>query len=324
VRALCLLSGGLDSILAAKLILAQGIEVKALGFFSPFFDTEAARRSAADLGVEFDEVDIGAALLEAVRHPRYGWGKHLNPCTDCHSLMVSEAAARLEEEGADFIVTGEVLGQRGKSQVRSMLKVVARSAPPGLLLRPLCARLLPPTVPEEKGWVDRSRLLDLSGRGRRRQLDLVGRLGVRQYATPAGGCLLTDAGFCRRLRELSDFEGWVRREVELLKIGRHFRLPSGAKVVSARDRKENAKLASSGISGDIFFETSDRQRSLVLLRNSSGKDDLSQAAGICARYSKALAGQAVMIDWWPHSEGDNRRTVQVVPVLDADLEEIRI
>jgi len=325
MRALALLSGGLDSILAARLLLDQELEVAGVGFSSPFFSPEAAGRSARNLGIEFFEFDITDPLLEAIRNPPHGLGRNLNPCADCHAIMVAEAFARIPELGGDFVATGEVLGQRPKSQTRAMMNVVARAGKPGLLLRPLCARILPPTIPEERGWVDREKLLDISGRSRKRQFELARRYGIRQYATPSGGCLLTEAEFCRRLSELEKFEGWERDSLDLLRVGRHFRLPSGAKAVSGRERKENRRLEKLAGSGDILLETPDRQRSLILLRGSGGNpEDLRAAAGICARYSKGSEGQELEISWRRAGEETPPKTISVLTPAEEELEKMRI
>ncbi|MDP8234915.1 MAG: hypothetical protein P9M08_00875 [Candidatus Erginobacter occultus] len=288
MKALSLLSGGLDSMLATRLVLDQGIEVIGVGFSSPFYSSQRGRRAAGSLGVPFFSRDITGEMIKILLAPVHGYGKHLNPCTDCHRLMVATAAGLLKELEASFIVTGEVLGQRPKSQTRDALNAVAKGAGRGLLLRPLSALLLPETVPEREGWVDRSYLLGISGRSRKVQLELAEQYGLTGYESPGGGCLLTEEGYCRKLKELKEHEGWEAEELNLLRVGRHFRLPSGARAVSGRNREENEELEKLARRGDILFQAAERPGSLVLLRKRGPVTprDRELAAAICLRYSK--------------------------------------
>jgi tRNA-uridine 2-sulfurtransferase len=283
--------------LATRLILDQGIEVIGVGFSSPFFDSGRGRRAAGILGVGFRSRDLTAGMIAVLKAPRYGYGKNCNPCTDCHRLMVASAASLLAELGASFIVSGEVLGQRPKSQTRDALNAVAKGAGRGLLLRPLCALLLEETAPEREGWVDRSRLLGISGRSRKVQLELAERYGLSGYQSPGGGCLLTEAGYCRKLKELKEHEGWKKEELSLLRVGRHFRLSSGARAVSGRDQEENEGLERLARPGDLLFQAAGRPGSLILLRKKEPVTprDRELAAAICRRYSKERksAGLAV-------------------------------
>lgn len=288
MKALILLSGGLDSILAAELIRQQGIETIGVGFKSPFFGCEKGRRAARELGMPFYYFDIASQLIEILKHPRYGYGKNLNPCIDCHRMMVREAFRRMEYLGASFVVTGEVLGERPKSQNHSGLNAVAKAGKEGLLLRPLSALLLEETIPEREGWVNRQELLDISGRSRKRQIELAARFGIKDYPSPAGGCLLTESGYCRKLLELKNKEGWKAEHLELLRLGRHFRLLSGNKAVSGRNEAENRKLHEIALPDDYFFQAVEKPGSLALLRAKGGSsgDDIKVAASICTRYSK--------------------------------------
>ena len=224
-RAIGLLSGGLDSRLAARLMTEQNIEVLGVAFVTPFFGSEKARQAAEQLKIPLQILDITQPHWAMLRQPRYGYGKGLNPCIDCHALMLREAGKLMETIGADFLFTGEVLGQRPFSQTRPSLRAVEKaSGCLDVILRPLSARLLPETRPEREGLVDRSRLLDISGRSRKRQMALAENYGLNDYPAPAGGCLLTDPIFSRRLKELLAHSPEPElREIELLKTGRHFR-----------------------------------------------------------------------------------------------------
>jgi tRNA-uridine 2-sulfurtransferase len=248
IRALGLLSGGLDSALAAALLLEQGLEVEGLHLESPVSCRSDVREVARELGIPLTVQAKGEEYLRLLRDPRWGYGRNLNPCVDCRVFMLRRSREYLEESGADFLFTGEVLGQRPMSQQSEKLRLIDRQAGvDGLILRPLSARLLPETEPERRGWVDRSRLLAISGRSRHVQLAEAGRLGLRRHQAPGGGCRLTDASFSRKLRDLFDHTpkgGVEEADVALLALGRHFRLGPALKIVLGRNAAENARLAS--------------------------------------------------------------------------------
>ncbi|WP_035107491.1 DUF814 domain-containing protein [Desulfovirgula thermocuniculi] len=299
MRALALLSGGLDSMLAARLIQEQGIEVVGLAFTSPFFGPENARRAARQLGIPLIEVDITEELIPIILKPRYGYGKQMNPCIDCHTLMVKKAREMMGELGASFIVTGEVLGERPKSQNATALHIVARdSGADGYLLRPLSAKLLPPTVPEEKGWVDRERLMDIQGRSRKAQMALAEEFGLKEYPTPAGGCLLTDPGLSARLKELlSKVPVPEARDLQLLKYGRHFWV-GDVLVVVARRKDENEPLVGLARPGDYLLQLKGIPGPRTLVHGTQGgvgEEALRRAAALTARYSKAREKERVAV-----------------------------
>ena len=296
-RALGLFSGGLDSMLAATVLREQGIEVAGVVFVTPFFGAERARESAAHLGLPLIEQDITEVYYPLLINPPRGFGSQHNPCIDCHILMLREAAALMAAQGFDFLYTGEVLGQRPMSQHRGSLNVVAReSGYPELVLRPLSAKLLTPTRPELESWVDRERLLDISGRGRKRQIELASRYGITKYPTPAGGCLLTDPGYATRLKELLTHTSKPsRRDLELLKWGRHFRLPGGAKVVVGRTHKENEAINRLVASGDLVLRVQSYPGPLVLVPGAANLPGMAQAAALAASYSDAPQGQEVSV-----------------------------
>jgi len=299
-KALALVSGGLDSSLAVRVLLEQGVPVTALHFVSVFSGGQTAdgrlraRAVADELGVPLVVRDATPAMLEFVPKPRFGWGKHLNPCLDCHSFQIAVAMQMLEETGASFVATGEVLGQRPMSQNRESLGRVSKaSAPNGLLLRPLSALALDPTIPEEKGWVDRSRLLGISGRSRSEQNALAEKWGLKEHGAPAGGCLLTDPQFAWKLQDLlnweySDGDPLDAGDVHLLKIGRHFRLDSGSRVVVGRNEGENAKVLSLARPGDWVFVAAAGSSPETLLRSAgdASAEDTVAAARLTARFSK--------------------------------------
>ncbi len=268
-----------------------GVNVMAITFRTPFFSGEKARSSAAAAGIDIREADITASHLEMLKAPRYGYGRNMNPCIDCHILMVAEARARMDSWGADFLATGEVLGERPMSQNRAALDLVARrSGAEGLLLRPLSAKLLEPTVPEQSGWVAREDLLDISGRGRRRQMELAEQWGIQEYQTPAGGCLLTDMSFSQRLRELMEMSSELRRDdLELLKKGRHFRC-GDVKIVIGRNQRDNEGLERLVRSGDILMWENTQAGPTALLRTFGepvAEAHLQEAARLVGLYGKS-------------------------------------
>ena len=318
VTGIGLMSGGLDSMLAARLLMEQGIEVVGISFTTPFFGSANAEKAAERIGFPLLIRDITDIHLEVVKDPASGYGANMNPCIDCHALMVREARRIMDEKGWDFIFTGEVLNERPMSQTRASLNRVANlSGCRGLVLRPLSALRLDETIPEQEGKVDRKRLLDIQGRSRKPQMALAEKYGIRDYPTPAGGCLLTDPGFSRRLRDLIDNgpeEGAF--SYELLKVGRHFRIAPGIKAVVGRDHAENLRLEELRREEDLLLRTADIPGPAVLLAGPASEEEIAAAASLVARYCKS-GGRAVRVDI---ENGGQSRTVDA---LAADEEEVR-
>jgi len=289
VRALCLLSGGLDSQLAVCLIRDQGIPTQGIVFASPFFSPERSQAAARQLGIPLHIVEFTNDIVALLEKPKHGFGAGMNPCIDCHARMLQRAGEMLADLACHFIVTGEVLNQRPMSQTSAALALVAReSGYPDLILRPLSARLLPETLPERSGWVDRNRLLDLHGRSRRAQLELCRRYGLREYPSPAGGCLLTDPGFCRRLKDLQEHEGITsQRSLYLLRVGRHFRLGPQTKFIVGRNQQDNETLEAQMEPYDLLLRVENVPGPVGLLSGNASEEQLRLAAQICARYSDA-------------------------------------
>ena len=285
-RGLCLLSGGLDSQLAVCVLRAQGVSVEGVVFASPFFKIVAAKQAAENLGLTLHVVDFTRDILGLVKQPTHGFGGALNPCIDCHALMIRRAGELMTEKGFDFVATGEVLNQRPMSQNRRSLGIVEKdSTLGGRLVRPLSALLLEPTLPETEGLIDRSRLLGLSGRTRKPQMELAAQYGLKEYPSPAGGCLLTEKGFCRKLDDLRQHEGLdSERLVRLLLCGRHFRLPGGAKCVAGRDSRDNAALKQARAEEDVLLHTVNVPGPTALIQGGASAADIALAAGICAAY----------------------------------------
>ena len=292
MKALALYSGGLDSTLAIKIIAAQGVEVIALHFLTPFSKCEGEQikkitsKVKDQLGAEIKIISLGEEFLEIVRHPRFGYGKNLNPCIDCKILMLKQAKQLMRELGASFIITGEVLGQRPKSQYKDTLRLIEKQAGlEGLLLRPLSAKLLPPTIPEIDGWVKREQLFDFNGRSRTSQMKLAGKLGIKEYAWPAGGCLLTISSFCTRVKDLLEHNELTCDNVILLHLGRHFRLSPALKLVVGKDEKQNLKLLNLAKERDIIFEPQELPGPTAIGRGKLEQGLKILAASIIARYT---------------------------------------
>ena len=301
-RGLSLMSGGLDSQLAIRVLQNAGAEVEAVCFSTPFFDISAAKKAAAALGVKLHVVDFTDDEISLIENPPHGFGGAMNPCIDCHALMIRRAGELMAELGYEFVATGEVQGQRPMSQNRQSIGVVEKcSGMKGRLIRPMSAKLLEPTIPELEGKIDREKLLDISGRGRERQIALAAEFGIVDYPSPAGGCKLTEEGFCRKLKDLKDHEGLGdRRLVELLLVGRRFRLPGGTSVILGRDRVENVRLrAEAGGDGTrraVAVAPVNVPGPTALLPDLKGEEDLKLVTELVAAYSKydRLVGDIVV------------------------------
>ncbi len=341
-RAIALLSGGLDSTLAVRLILDQGIEVEAMNFGTPFCNCNrggggcAAKRVADEFDIPCKTIAVTDEFFQVIKNPRYGYGSGMNPCLDCRILMFSKARERMEEIGAAFVFTGEVLGQRPMSQHRRAMRTIEReSGLTGRLLRPLSAQLLEPTIPEKEGGdnqrpvVDREKLLALQGRSRKPQIAMAEDHNINDYPCPAGGCLLTDPGFARRMRDLvhacPDFD---LNDVSLLKVGRHFRLSPGVKVVVGRNEQENLHLQHLARQGDFLFEVKDCGSPITLLRDDAGTKDAHQqeeiqlAAAITARYSDAEGGETNVYYGTKYDALDE--VISVSALVESEVNRLRI
>lgn len=310
IKAICLFSGGLDSCLAVKILQLQGIEVIALYIDTPFIPrpgggkyAEILRRRALAAGGELEILTVGMDYLELIRLPEFGYGKNMNPCIDCKIFFYKQAYELLKEKQAQFIATGEVVGQRPMTQSKTtLLKQERLAGVERMVLRPLSAKLLPITIPEERGWVNRDRLYDISGRTRSRQLALAKELGITDYAQPAGGCLLTNVEFARRLRDLFDHNVTDMNDIILLKVGRHFRLSPTVKLIVGRNQSENKFIAEMVAPDDILLEVVEYGSPLCLLRGKEAKEFIPLAARICKYYSDARNVNEARIRCWQSND----------------------
>ncbi len=319
VRALSLLSGGLDSRLAVCVLKEQGVEVQGVVFESPFFCSDAAKAAAVQLGIVLHLVDFTRDILSLLDKPKHGFGSCMNPCIDCHALMLRRAGEMLEEKGCHFLCTGEVLNERPMSQNRQAMTCVAKeSGYEDLILRPLSAWLLSETLPEREGWVDRKRLLGIQGRGRKIQFDLAEKYQLKDYPNPAGGCRLTEPNFCKRLKDLKDHEGLDGvRSLTLLRYGRHFRLADNMKLIIGRDAHDNAFLEGAAELYDLVLKVEKIPGPTCLLPFTATREQISQAAAICARYSDCASDtEPVLV------RVKSSRCVSYIESIPADKDEV--
>jgi tRNA U34 2-thiouridine synthase MnmA/TrmU len=331
-KALALLSGGLDSTLAVKVMLEQGIDVEALNFTSPFCTCTGknagckseALRVAEELNIPIKVMNKGPEYLEIVRKPKHGYGSGMNPCIDCRIFLLRKAGEYLAESGADFVITGEVLGQRPMSQRRDAMRLIEReSGLEGLLLRPLSAKHFPPTVPEQEGWVDRERLLAISGRSRKEQMRLADELDVKNYPCPAGGCLLTEPSFISKIRDVFDHsERPDPREFRLLKLGRHFRVGPRTKVIIGRNEAENQTLEKVALPGEALLRWMEGSSPLGVVSGTVTTELLEKAAAILLRYTKATPGATCMVK--VVADGAESRIPVANTYDEARIEEFRV
>ena len=296
-KALGLLSGGLDSTLAAMTLMRQGIAVTGIAFVTPFFGAGKARAAAKTIGFPLIVREIGSLHLEMVKNPKYGYGRNMNPCIDCHAMMFRLAGEIMEQEGFDFLFSGEVLGQRPMSQNANALKSVANySGYPERVLRPLSAKLLPVTPMEEAGIVDRERLLDIQGRSRRRQQALAIDWGFPDFPSSGGGCLLTEVGFSNRLRDLLRHSpGASVNDAELLKVGRQFRISATTKLILGRNQEDNDRLEKLAEPCQLKLRCADFNGPLGLVCGQAEERELESAAAILASYGKGKDEKQVKV-----------------------------
>jgi len=328
IKAVALFSGGLDSILAVKLIQEQGIEVKGVNFKTPFFGLDKTFLAAKSLDMDLEIIDITQELLEILKNPKHGFGKNMNPCIDCHTLMFKKAGEYMSKIGASFILSGEVLGERPMSQNRNSLNIIEReSGFEGRILRPLSALLLAETIPEKGRLVDRNKLLNISGRSRKRQMELAVKMGIEDYPSPAGGCKLTEPAFSKRLRDLFTQESFSLEEIELLKLGRHFRLSTNIKLVVGRNKEENEKIKEFFQEGDFLFKAKNLKGPVSLLKGACQANDgfIDKSCQITARYCDRdeEENEEVFIDYYRKLKGIVK-TRKVKPLIEDELEILRV
>ena len=323
-RALGLCSGGLDSTLAGLVLRDQGIDVEWITFETPFFTAAKARKASEKTGIPLTVKSIYPLYASMLKNPPAGYGKQMNPCMDCHALMFKLAGEMMNEKNFDFLFSGEVLGQRPMSQTRSSLQYVEKhSGFKGYILRPLSAKNLPETIPEKKGLVDRERLLDFAGRGRKPQIALAKKFNLTDYPAPAGGCLLTDVGYSKRLKDLfAHQDECTEEELHLLKYGRHFRLNPDTKLIVGRTQKDNESILKyHNPQTDTVIDVKDHPSPIALVPRGGSKEVIYLASSICVGYSKVsnLTPIDVVVKT-PQSQ----ETINVIGIPTADFKKLLI
>jgi tRNA-specific 2-thiouridylase len=340
IKAIALVSGGLDSALAVAVVSRLGVEVLALhasiGYSPGFMRAEIAGEKPADLaaaeaarmsaafGVPVRILDLVEEYFGVLLHPRHGYGANANPCIDCHLFMIRKAKGVMEREGAQFVFTGEVLGQRPMSQNYKALELIDReSGLEGLLVRPLSAKLLPETLAEKNGWIARDGLLDIQGRSRRRQMELAAALGVKGYSSPAGGCMLTDENYAAKLKDWMKHRGGAslaHEETLLFSVGRHFRLSPSVKAVVGRREAENHYLERAWL-GEWLAMPVDVPGPTVLVQGPATDEDLLLGAALVARYCDAKSSPSVKV---VARKGNEERIFEIAPAAEDVVEQMRI
>jgi len=329
-KAIALISGGLDSLLAAKAIMEQGIDVEGACFVMSFASRDLdsfkqkVQEACADADIPVKMFDISEEFLEVLKRPEHGFGSNLNPCIDCKILMLRRAKGLMEQEGAGFVITGEVVGERPMSQRREILNRIRKmSMLDGYLLRPLSARLLEETIPEQEGVVDREALFDIRGRSRKPQFELAEKYGIKKFFSPAGGCLLTDPGFSRRLKDLMQAGKMGLDDINLLKYGRHFRLDDATKVIVGRNEKDNAGIIALKKEEDILLHLKEKAGPYVLLRGDLSSSNIEKAALLCVSHSKSkncLSNEKIL--YW--TDDNDKKDILIGAMERAEAEKLRV
>jgi tRNA-uridine 2-sulfurtransferase len=329
-KALSLISGGLDSMLATKTIMDQGIHVEGVNFFTGFAgdhgrcfkklekESHNAKWVCKQLGIKLHTIDVVDKFKPVLLNPKYGYGANLNPCLDCKLFMIAQARDWIKEHDFDFLVTGEVLGQRPKSQRKDTLPL-ATFITDDRIVRPLSAKLLKTTLPEREGWINRELLYNFNGRTRKPQINLAEKLGFKEFPQPAGGCVLTDENFCNRLQDLLDHrpgKNYNLDDILLLRIGRHLRISPDLKIIVGRDETENDFIENHQ-EKYILLQSTSHPGALILIDGKTSKEDIQLAARVAAYFSKGRNADKVDIE--VKKDSSNKETVTVEPL---SLEEV--
>lgn len=333
IQAVALISSGLDSILAATIIKEQGIKIKGVLFYFIFdnlyynIQNGEIDRILLPLGIPVDKIDLTDKMIKLLQtEPEHGFGSRMNPCVDCHILMLKTAYKYMQKVDAHFLVTGEVAGQRSMSQKEPMLRHIDKSANlKGIILRPLSAQLLEETIPEKKGWVDRKKLFAIAGRSRKKQLELAERLKIKKFGTPAGGCILTDPEFAKRLKVFREKKGkqYVsKEELTLMRFGRHFWPGDDTQIIVGRNEQENNILESYS-KGRWVFNTVKEPGPLVIATGLNGKQDIKLTASIVSRYCTKKLTSAVKVRYENKKKGISG-FLEALPISDEKLELWRV
>jgi len=325
MKALALLSGGLDSTLAVKLILNQGIDVVAINFTSPFCLCGKGGCGATEVAKKFNIplkiVKKDENYLKIIKKPKHGYGKNMNPCIDCRIYTLKKAKKYAKKIGASFIFTGEVLDERPMSQHIRALKIIEKEAGlEGKILRPLSAKLLSETEVEKKGWINREKLLDIRGRSREKQIKLAKKWKINDYPCPSGGCLLTYKEFADKVRDLFKHKKRIKtKDILILKVGRHFRFDKN-KIIVGRNENENKQLLKLKDASDYYFEVLDYNGPITLLQGPKTKKAIEKAAALTVRYSDSKEKKALV----NYGKEKLDRNLLISPINAQEIDKLRI
>ena len=321
-KAILLYSGGLDSTIVLYLLHSIGIDVVPVTFTTPFCNYSCSGNTYSSiienvkkLGVKARTVNIEEEYLSLLRSPKHGFGRAANPCIDCRILMLKHAKRILEEEGADYIATGEVIGQRPFSQTRERFEVIDREAGvEGLVVRPLSGKLLPETIPEKKGFIKREALMEIKDKTRGSQIELAKKLGIETYPAPAGGCLLTEPAFGKRFKDLQKFNPqFSMKDAILLRFGRHFRLDKKDKIIVCRNQTENETISNYVSQDDVLFELVDYNGPLCVYFGELTEDAMTKVASYAVSYSKVPKDRPSKVRFW-NLKGTFQKMVEASPL----------
>lgn len=329
IKAIALISGGLDGLLAARLVMEQGVKVFGVAFITQFVSGNVAEfkrkvaETSEDAGIPVIFEDISAAFLEILKKPNYGYGANLNPCIDCRILMIGSAKKIMREKKADFIITGEVLGERPMSQSRDALEMIEKKTNlEGLLLRPLSAKFFKETLAEKSGIIERSRLLDVKGRSRKTQLSLAKKFGISKFFAPAGGCLLTDEIFSGKLKDVMAAGSVTKKDIEALKCGRHFRLDKKTKIIVGRDNADNEKILDLKKKNDVILRLKNLPGPCVMLRGEITDEKIKSAAKFVISHSKSKNNGKAIVEYWKHEE--EKKVLEAKPMRRLEIDRMRV
>ncbi len=316
MKAVALFSGGLDSILAIKIIEQQGIDVIGLHFITPFFGNKDMDKIAKrKYGINVKTIDVGKEFLKILRKPQHGYGKNINPCIDCKIFMLKQAKKYMKKFDAKFIITGEVLGQRPMSQHKGALnRIVKQAKVKQYILRPLSAKVLQESVPEKKGYVDREKLLGIVGRKRAEQMNLARKFKIKDYSSPAGGCLLTCMGYAKKVKDILKKKRISQEDLKLLKHGRHFKI-NGSKIIVGKDDEDNRQLLKLKKKSDYVFHMENNKGPVTLLKGSKTKNAIQAAASLTARYAGSKGNNRVKL---------GNKIIDSKPMPQKEIEKLRI
>ena len=332
MRAVALLSGGLDSTLAIRVMQDQNIEIHAINFMSLFCTCTpqdsgctAAQKAVDQLGVPLKTVNTSEKFVELVKDPPHGYGSEVNPCLDCRIMMFHKAREYMENIDASFLITGEVLGERPMSQRHEAMELIEKEAGvEGLVVRPLCAAHMEESTPEKQGWIDRQAMLDLRGRNRTPQIELATEYGINDYPCPAGGCRLTDPGYASRVRDLLTHEpDFGVNDMQLLKVGRHFRLSDSCKAIVGRDKEENERLWTLNRENDILLQLEDHTGPTTLMRGTFTEKEIKVSGALTARYANIGNTDHLTVATL-NSTPEARRTLEVQPAKEGEYRHLMV